>query len=101
VSTAQWGTAAAASTTSLNHVRAVNVAEARAGRSALFEPGVAEAQSQPLVDDAARSGNERWLHRLPTWAFDAAMLALLTTAAVCVAVFALRFRDRVRGVRPA
>lgn len=101
VSTAQWGTAAAASTTSLNQVRAVNVAEARAGRSALFDAGVADEQPQPLVDAAARSGNERWLHRIPTWAFNVAMLALLTAAAVGAAVFSLRLRDRMRGVHQA
>ncbi|HEY0387049.1 MAG TPA: ATP-binding cassette domain-containing protein [Gaiellales bacterium] len=101
VSSAQWGTAAAASTTTLNRVRAVDIAAGNAGRSSLFGNQTPSAPAQQQVRSAAASGRSRWIHEGATWARDAAALAVLTIAPILATMLVLLRRDRVPQGRPA
>jgi ABC-type multidrug transport system ATPase subunit/pSer/pThr/pTyr-binding forkhead associated (FHA) protein len=101
VSSAQWATAAAASTTSLNDVRAVDLAGAQAGRQALFSAAPDRGQTAGSVARAAAGGRGRWQHRSGTWLTSMGAELALFLVAISVAIAALRRRDRIPQTRPA
>ncbi|MDX6520618.1 MAG: transport system ATP-binding/permease protein [Gaiellales bacterium] len=101
ISSAQWGTSAAASTTSLNDVRAVDLAGAQAGREALFSEAPDRSQTARSVTQAAADGRSRWRHRRNAWLTSIGFEVALSLISIAAAIVALRRRDRVPQMRPA
>jgi ABC transport system ATP-binding/permease protein len=98
ISSAQWATAAAASTTSLNQVRAIDLATSRAGQSVLFSPSRPRPSTQAQVAEAGSSGNSRWTHDRTTWAVDVIALLALAAVPIAAAIAVLSRRDRLPRV---
>ena len=92
VSSAQWGTAALASTTDLNRIRAVETAAATVGRRYVIR-GQATGGRQEAVQFALREGRSRWRHQPGRWLTSAAILGLLIVLPLVGAGWALRRRD--------
>ena len=101
ISSAQWGTAAAASTTSLNDVRAVDLAGAQAGRQALFSEAPDRSQTASSVARAAADGRTRWQHHKGSWSTSIGVELALFLVSIVVAIVALRRRDRIPQMRRA
>jgi ABC transport system ATP-binding/permease protein len=100
VSSAQWGTASAASTVDLNQVRALEEASTIAGRRVVFRDEPAGDRRTTVVL-AVADGKDRWLHRNGAWWTDTSVLLLLIVAPLLAAAAALRRRDPSFGRRRA
>jgi hypothetical protein len=92
ISSAQWGTAALASTTDLNRIRAVETAAATAGRRYVIR-GDPPGDRRLTVQLALRDGRTRWHHDAARWLADIGFVCALIIMPLIGAGLALRRRD--------
>ena len=88
LSSAQWGFSAAASTTEMNHLNAMNTLAAQV-------PVIDLSETQRIVSAALSDprGESRWNHDFATWMGIISALALLTLATTSLAALGLRRHD--------